>query len=106
MTALVTNHARAYVNHGRWIADCPYDCGSATKLEPGEVIFQCSECFTVAQVDWPGNADDIWSALMERRAPRFRNWFPSNHVLALKAGCPHGQTVAQLREETAEHQEA
>lgn len=103
MTALVTNKARAYVNFGRWIAECPYDCGSARKLDPGETMFQCTECFTISSVDWPDNAQDIWDALSERPIPRTRNWFPSGHDLAVRSGCEHGQTVAQLRAEAAEH---
>lgn len=105
MSTLITNNARAYVNHGRWVADCPFDCGSARKLEPGEYVFQCSECLSVSRVEWPSNADDIWEALAERRAPKFRNWFPSNHTLALRSGTPHGQTPAELREEADAHKE-
>lgn len=105
MTALITNHARAYVNHGRWIADCPADCGSARQLQPGEHMYQCGECLLVCTVDWPDDADDIWEALMERPIPKFRNWFPHQHDLALRANLPHGQTPAELREETKDHQE-
>lgn len=94
--------ARAYVNFGRWIADCPHNCGSALQLKSGQGVYQCVECGVLSEVEWPANPDEIWSALEERRAPKNRNWFPSGHVLALKAGAPHGQTVTELREETAE----
>lgn len=104
MTALITNNARAYVNHDRWIADCPFECGSARQLQPGEHMYQCAECLAICTVDWPDNADEIWEVLAERRAPRFRNWFPAGHDLAVRAGVPHGQTVAQLREETKDNQ--
>lgn len=103
MTTLITNEARAYVNFGRWIADCPTDCGSALKLEPGQGMFQCVECFHICSVDWPANAEDIWDTLAKRPAPKHRNWFPSQHELALRSNCPHGQTVAELEEETAEN---
>lgn len=105
MTALISNKARAYVNHGRWIAECPYECGSAIVLKPGETTFHCSECLSISPVDWPSNAQDIWDALVERRLPRTRNWFPTGHDLALRAGLPHGQTPEELRTEQKDHEE-
>lgn len=105
MTALISNKARAYVNHGRWIAECPYECGSAVVLQPGEAAFHCSECLSISPVEWPLNAQDIWDALAERRLPRTRNWFPPSHDLALRAGLPHGQTPDELRTEQKDHEE-
>jgi membrane-associated phospholipid phosphatase len=102
---LLTTRARAYVNYGRWIAECPHECGSALKLEPGQTFFHCSECGAISSVEWPDNADEIWEALSARPMPRTRNWFPSGHSLALRAGCPHGQTVAELRQETMDNTE-
>lgn len=98
--------ARAYVNHGRWIAECPNQCGSARKLEPNEVSFMCSECHVICGIEWPGDADEIWEALQERQFPRTKNWFPSGHDLALRAGLPHGQTPADLRQEQKDHEGA
>lgn len=104
---LVTNRARAYVNWGRWVADCtrPY-CNSAAKLDPGQPVFYCAECRQIADIDWPTDAEEIWSELERRPVPGTRNWFPAGHELALRSGRPHGQTVAELRAETLEHQEA
>jgi Fe2+ or Zn2+ uptake regulation protein len=101
---LITTRARAYVNFGRWVAECPYLCGSAMQLEPHETHLRCTECLTISEIEWPPNADEIWQALEERRAPRNRNWFPAGHELALRAGCPHGQTVEELRQETRDHE--
>lgn len=106
--SLITNRALAYVNFGRWIADCPTECGGALALNPGETSFFCAPpggCGFMAEVEWPGNADEIWNVLNERQAPKNRNWFPLGHSLALRAGCPSGQTVAQLREEAADREE-
>lgn len=102
--SLVTTSARAYVNYGRWIADCPRECGFALKLDPQQGTFHCRECGLLTGVDWPSNADDIWNALGERPAPRNRNWFPQSHPLALRAGLPHGQSVDELRAEAREHE--
>ena len=105
MTALITPpKARAYVNHDRWIAECPYECGSARVLERSETMFLCTECKSVSQVEWPADPDGIWEALQERRLPRTRNWFPEEHPLALKCNLPHGQTPKELRDEQAENE--
>ncbi|MFT2016287.1 hypothetical protein ACMA1D_10655 [Streptomyces sp. 796.1] len=103
MTALITAKARAYVNHGRWVADCPVDCGSALALQPRQSAYHCPECKQLAKVEWPANADDIMAALERRMVPRTRNWFPAGHTLALRSGAPHGQSVKDLDDETAEH---
>lgn len=95
--------ARAYVNFGRWVADCPQDCGAALKLDPGQTMFPCPECHSISEVEWPADPDAIWEALEKRPAPKNRNWFPEGHELAIRARLPHGQTAAQLDAETAEH---
>jgi hypothetical protein len=102
LSKLLTNKARAYVNFGRWIADCPYDCGSALQLQPGQAQYQCVECRLFSSVEWPDNPDEIWEALNERPAPKNRNWFPEGHTLALRCGAPHGQSAKELRDETRE----
>lgn len=107
MVSLLTERARAYVNHGRWISDCTRrHCGNAEALTPGQGAFHCSNCQQVAAVEWPADAAEIWGALSVRPVPQTRNWFPSGHELALRSGCPHGQTVADLEAETREHLES
>lgn len=100
---LLTNKALAYVNFGRWIADCPMDCGSALQLTNGQGVYHCGECGFTTEVDWPNNAGDIWEALSVRPAKRNRNWFPTGHPLALRSFSPHGQTPQELRDETEEN---
>lgn len=103
MSNLITSNARAYVNWGRWVADCPIGCGAALKLNAHQETFLCPECRALSVIEWPSDPDGIWDALSSRPMPKTRNWFPSGHELALRARCPHGQTVAELREETVEH---
>jgi|SRR5688572_12525247 len=98
-----TNMARAYVNHGRWVADCPTTCGGAEELEAGQTMFACEECFQISPVDWPSDADEIWNALQERPFNRVRHWYPAQHDLAVRAGIPHGQTPEELRQEATEY---
>lgn len=100
MLLIPDGRARAYVNFGRWIADCPADCKSAAELEPHQATYHCTECKTISAVEWPDQADEIMDALERRPAPRNRNWFPSGHTLAERAGVPTGQSVEELVEET------
>lgn len=105
---LIVTVARARVNHGRWIADCPRRyCANAMRLEPRQAMFHCGGeggCRMVADIEWPANADDIWQALLERPVPTTRNWYPNGHVEAAKLGLPHGQTADELRAEQREHE--
>lgn len=98
-----TRPATAYVNWGRWIADCPAGCGNAERLTPGQDGFACSHCEQVALVAWPDNPAGIWQALGMRVLPTRRNWYPTGHPVALSAGIPHGQTVQDLLAETFAH---
>lgn len=47
-----TPRAVAYVNHGRWVADCPLGDGGARRLKPG-LDFFCIECGNTFVVEWP-----------------------------------------------------
>lgn len=107
MYIVETPKARVYVNFGRVIADCANDCGSAMALDKDQRTFFCQGtggCGHISDIEWPSNLDEILDALRGRK-PKHMNWFPQDHPLALRAGCPHGQSPAELRAETAEHQE-
>lgn len=58
----------------------------------------------IAPVEWPADADEIWAVLLERPVPGTRNWYPDGHAEAVRMGLPHGQSVAELRHETAQHE--
>lgn len=103
MGLIAMNMAFAYINFGRWVADCPTTCGGAWKLAPGQTTTHCTNCGNIAPVYWPHNADELWEVLLERPLPRTRNWYPGGHPLALASGSPHGQTPEELRQETIEH---
>ena len=64
----------AYVNQGRWVADCPdVDCSEAHKVAPGD-WFGCSNCGAIAEVSFPDNHAQIDAVLSMRRVPQTRNW--------------------------------
>lgn len=96
---LVPAQARAYVNYGRWVADCPAECGGAMTLEGRQNLFACAVCKQINQVEWPPNPDEIFETLLRRPLAKNRNWFPKDHFLALRGNMPHGQTVKELEEE-------
>jgi len=118
--------ARAYVYAGDWVADCPRNeegtrstdyrrrvCGNVEFLYQAQTMggarvlrrpfYLCSNCGMQAMIDWPDNEHDILAALSVRPVPQNRNWYPADHPVAINFRLPHGQTVKQLRDESAEH---
>lgn len=114
---LITDKARAYVYAGNWVAECTRtECGGVEYLyalmtprdptSPRTVekpVFHCTNCDMTAAIDWPSNRMEILAELMRRPVPETRNWYPANHDVAVRAHLPHGQSVAELREESAAH---
>ncbi len=83
----------AYVNHGRWVADCP-GCNVGLQLPRGPrqvkagfvlVGNQCVACGTSVRIVWPDDADLIDGALNIRPLWVNRNWYPSESVADLLA---------------------
>lgn len=106
MTLVASFTTQAYVNHGRWVADCdrPF-CGNAVQFQHRQSTFNCEGsggCQAVNVVEWPADADAIWEALALRPVPATRNWFPTGHPLAVRSGCEMGQSPADLIEEQKE----
>jgi hypothetical protein len=102
--------AVAYVNCGRWVADCPRPhCNNAIALtsQPRQTMYHCAGedgCHVIAEVNWPNDADEIWDALQQRPVPATRNWAPAGHRQAVACGVPDGQTVSDLHAETKAHE--
>ncbi len=78
----------AYLNHGRWVVDCPDpDCAGASIA--GD-LFVCENCKRVAPVEWPEYKTLIDATTSLRPVPETRNWQP-------------GETIDDLRRENAAH---
>ena len=89
---------QAYVNHGRWLADCP-QCGGSEIVRVDQP-FRClgkvnagfhgetTECGCVMDVEWPDEKREIEAILIKRKLEN-RNWVT-------------GETVEFLRAENAE----
>lgn len=106
--------ARAYVYSGDWVADCPRPgCANVEHLYrpsrrggPRDLAlgyFHCSYCGMQADITWPDNRLDILAVLARRPLPDTRNWYPTDHPVAVKFRLPHGQSVRDLEDENTAH---
>lgn len=78
----------AYINHGRWVADCP-NCNGAELVAPG-VTMICGSCGAEHIVKLPRNRKKIEEVLEVRGEKRLMNWSP-------------GETPADLVAENIDH---
>lgn len=82
-----TTSIYAYVNHGRWIAECP-DCRAAQLACKTDPRFLCHECGNVAvgklwrSVVWPSNVIGIENQLAGRPVEN-QNWEPGESRVSL-----------------------
>ena len=82
--------AFAYLNHGRWVLDCPHGCGEAWLLaDIAEVDFSCTLCGLPVSGTTENHATEIDRAV-SGRSMNNRNWYP-------------GETLEMLRLENARH---
>jgi len=87
---LPTDVAVAYVNHGRWVADCPdQECHGAEDTLPSPITgviglnrhrMICTNCGRTWPVEWPMTADMIVAVLMQRPRKDNRHWWPWESV--------------------------
>jgi hypothetical protein len=76
----------AYLNHGRWIADCP-NCMNGIVLHPEWPRIGClgDGCYrTFVSIEMPANWREIEEAVQDRRVDK-RNWFPGESLERLRA---------------------
>lgn len=83
----------AYVNHGRWVVDCP-DCNNAQLACRTDRRFMCNDCGNIAlgglwrPVEWPANPQAI-ETVLESRPMENQNWVPGETVQMLAADNKH-----------------
>lgn len=86
----------AYINHGRWVADCPNpDCRGALVVTVADPILLCTDCGNEANggkpftVVFPAQREAIERELMKRpllaRKAKARNWQPGETIADLRA---------------------
>ena len=77
----------AYVNHGRWLVDCP--CGNGILVEPRADTAAClpvehGACGKTSPVRWPAPQTVAAAAkLLEERPMLNRNWHPDRETVAV-----------------------
>lgn len=75
----------AYVNHNRWVVDCP--CGNGIIVVPRTDVAVCPDapmgCGQRYPVQWPA-AQSLAAAqkALEQRPIPYRNWFPDRETVA------------------------
>jgi len=73
----------AYVNHGRWVADCV--CNGAELVAPNQEMV-CGSCGARNTVTFPGpKMRDELESVLSRREPLRQNWHPDETVDELVA---------------------
>jgi hypothetical protein len=84
----------AYVNWGRWVAQCSWQirCDAALELTGAENGFRCPECGGDNAIVWPSAemVAGIGRILLMRPHRKNQNWLP-------------GETLQDLMQENAEH---
>lgn len=105
MPFTIPEPAIAYMNMGRWGADCPAGCNSAMKIERGQETFACGwpndkgiwvgGCGATADIQWPAEVEVIDDALTQRPEPH-RNWAPAGHRQTYVERTRDGQPVADV----------
>jgi hypothetical protein len=88
-TKVASPRLKAYVNHGRWVADCP--CGGGIACGPDSPDAVCYDCRTERNISFP-SASRIATAteLLSARPLKHQNWRPDQ-----------GESVTELRAENA-----
>lgn len=83
-----TETLKAFVNHGRWIVQCPNGCGTAICPSTIERYFVCITCGTVAyHVEFPKVRDMVAIELVLEARARLetRNWNGTETIAELRA---------------------
>lgn len=98
--AVAGAEVRAYINGGRWLAECP-DCRSAQVVSDTERVFWCLHCgnseinFAWRHVRMPRNRRAIEPVLLKRPAARSDRAISRNWKV--------GEAVEFLEQENVEH---
>lgn len=86
--------AVAYVNHGRWVADCPLPgCDGAEFVSLRNPVFFCCECRNQVtahlpipvQLPSPELRAEVERCLVARPVPATRNWLPGEPVAGIES---------------------
>lgn len=107
--------ALAYLNGGRWVADCPepgckdarlvYEVdprtGGPTGRKLTEDVCAAGHGFEIVMPP-PEFEAQVMAAVADRAEDADKAWYPKGHVRAALAGLPTGQSIDDLVQENAE----
>lgn len=98
--------ALAYLNWGRWVADCPepgcQDARAVYNPQTGQRQAQdlCVQGHPfLIEMPPPALEGQLVAAVADRANDADRSWYPKGHPRATLAGLPTGQTVKDLVDE-------
>jgi len=100
--------ALAYLNHSRWVVDCPTPGCTDARLahdEAGRRLTEdvCAKGHPFEIVMPPAQVEaQIVAAVADRADDADKSWYPKGHVRAALAGLPTGQSVSDLVAENDE----
>ena len=86
----------ASVNQGRWIVECPSNCGNCIMASTRQPYYICTDCGgdTWFEIVFPDNGEEIEQALLKRPAKKpfhaiHRNWDVGESVELLEEQTKH-----------------
>lgn len=107
--------ALAYLNHGRWVCDCPepgctdarlvYEVHPKTGILTGRKLTEdvCANGHPFEMVMPPEQFEaQVMAVVAERAVDADKAWYPAGHMRAVLAGLPTGQSVDDLARENHE----
>lgn len=104
----------AYLNQGRWVADCPVEwCGDALALYPQDprtgivaadpaYVQSCAKGHQFRINAPPDRMRARIEAVLASRPEEYRDWLPDGHPWGASHGYPTGQSVEDLAAENEE----
>lgn len=82
---IIGDPVHAEINHGRWIARCPF-CSGAEIADYDDPIFMCLSCFNESNggrfipVEFPVDHLEIENELTKRKKTENQNWIPGESL--------------------------
>lgn len=80
----------AYLNHGRWVVDCPREGCPESHLADSD-LFVCDNCGLTSRVVIPDEYFAVNEIVAKRPVPQTRNWTPDEPLqLLIEENIAHG----------------
>lgn len=109
-------HAVAYIDWGRWVANCPAPpCSNALKIQQGQEQWECryqisddpptyGGCGTRAPIDWPADPAAVMAPLLTL-SEADRHWHPDDDRRREAQEKEQAETDAAMQTLLREHEQ-